>query len=266
MKHFVATIEAKLGRPVETRRLSDTARIVDRAVAARSGLGWYGKHSCLIVPGHGSWVMLGEVLIDVEVEVTPPIAKNCGRCSICIDRCPTGAIVEPYRVDTPTCLSYQTIEQRGAIPVDLRPRLGDWVFGCDICQDVCPYTGAAAVVQDLDFAPKTIDHAYPSLTWLLAVGEEAFRAAFQGSAVLRAKRRGMARNAAVALANSRHSLAPHHLSLAMLDHEEPLVRGHAAWGLGELGGGDSRRVLDQGLRRESDPDVRSEMIHALASL
>ena len=114
--------------------------IVDRAVAARSGLGWYGKHSCLIVPGHGSWVLLGAMLLDIKLRPDQPLTLNCGRCSICLDRCPTGAIVAPYTIDTPACLSFQTIEQRGAIPRELRTAMGDWVFGCDVCQDVCPYT------------------------------------------------------------------------------------------------------------------------------
>ena len=161
MRRLHAAIEAELGRSVEARFLVDTARIVDRAAAARAGLGWYGKHACLIVPGHGSWVMLGDLLLDLDLEPDQPLERDCGRCSICIDRCPTGAIVAPYTIDTPRCLSFQTIEQRGAIPHELRPLLGDWVFGCDVCQEVCPYTGAAAATDDPDFRPPAVERTLP---------------------------------------------------------------------------------------------------------
>ncbi|CAN5595979.1 tRNA epoxyqueuosine(34) reductase QueG [soil metagenome] len=266
MEEMVARIEEVVGRPVESRLLSDTARIVDRAVAARSGLGWYGKHTCVIVPGYGSWVMLGEILLDVDIETTPSIDKNCGRCSICIDRCPTGAIVGPYVVDTPRCLSFQTIEQRGPIPAHLRSHLGDWVFGCDVCQDVCPYTGAAAEVIDADFAPRDIENAFPALEWLLSMTEEEFRSMYQGTAVLRTKRRGLARNAAVVLGNDRSDVAAAALAKALAEHDEPLVRGHAAWGLAEIGGGSCRRALDRCLSAEVDEYVVSEIQDALHRL
>ena len=166
-----ARIEKLVGRPVEVRQLVDTARIVDRAVAARSGLGWYGKHANIIVPGHGSFVMLGEILIDLELEPDEPLQKDCGRCQICLHRCPTGAIVAPYTVNAPLCISYQTIENRGIIPIEVRERMGDWVFGCDVCQDVCPYTGAAKSMFDEAFRPATIDNAFPALSSLLRMSE-----------------------------------------------------------------------------------------------
>src|SRR5262249_38711641 len=160
-----------------------------------------GKHSCLIVPGYGSGVLLGELLLDLELEPDAPLARNCGRCRLCLDRCPTQAIVAPYTVDAPRCLSFQTIEQRGAIPREIRPRLGDWVFGCDVCQEVCPYTKAAKQPPDPAFLPRTVDNAYPSLRRLLAMTETDFRDTYRGTPVTRAKRRGLARNGAVALGN-----------------------------------------------------------------
>src|SRR5215213_2776337 len=196
MRSFLTALQHEVGQPVESRSLVDTARIVDRAVAARAGLGWYGKHSCVIVPGHGSWVLLGEMLLELDLEPDAPLNRDCGRCTICLDQCPTGAIVAPYTIDAPRCLSFQTIEQRGEIPGPLRHLLGDWVFGCDVCQDVCPYTRAARPSFDPAFQPKTIDNAYPSLHWLLKMTELEFREMYRGTAVLRAKRRGMARNAA----------------------------------------------------------------------
>jgi epoxyqueuosine reductase len=265
MGDFQALIEAQLGRKIDTRLLTDTARIVDRAVAARSGLGWYGKHTCIIVPGRGSWVMLGELVLDVAIAPDLPLAKDCGRCSICIDRCPTGAIVAPYTVDAPKCLSFQTIEQRGAIPHEIRPLMGDWVFGCDVCQDVCPYTKAAQTVDDPDVLPRTIENAYPSLEWILSASEEEFLHVYRQTPVLRTKRRGLARNAAVALGNIGSERDIPILERALREHDEPLVRSHAAWALGRLSerSGD---VLDQ--IRSSDPDemVRAECEAALQLL
>ncbi|MGD9710585.1 MAG: tRNA epoxyqueuosine(34) reductase QueG [Thermomicrobiales bacterium] len=263
LKTFRDLLEGRLARKVDARLLSDTARIVDRAVAVRSGLGWYGKHSCVIVPGHGSWVMLGEAMLDVAVERSQPVDRDCGRCTRCLDACPTGAIVAPYIVETPRCLSFQTIEQRGAIPLEIRPLLGDWVFGCDICQEVCPYTGAASISHDADFAPASVDNAFPRLDWLLTMTESEFRAAFARTAVLRAKRRGMARNAAVALGNSGNPEMAPVLSEALHRHDEPLVRAHAAWALGQIRGRSVRESLTRALQRETDPDAQSEIMRAL---
>jgi epoxyqueuosine reductase len=256
-------VESLVGRPVEARHLVDTARIVDRAVAARAGIGWYGKHSCLIVPGMGSGVLLGELLLDLELEPDSPLAKDCGRCRICLDRCPTGAIVAPYTIHTPRCLSFQTIEQRGAIPRELRPLLGDWVFGCDVCQEVCPYTKAARPEPDPAFLPKTIENAYPSLRRLLQLTAEEFRSLYRGTAVTRAKRRGLARNAAVALGNVGTDEDVPYLARALAEHDEPLVRGHAAWALGRIGGSRARLTLDNRRSLDSEDAVRAEINAAL---
>jgi epoxyqueuosine reductase len=260
---FHRALERAAGRPVEARLLSDTARVVDRAVSARAGLGWYGKHSCLIVPGHGSWVMLAEAIVDIAVERSGPIDHDCGRCSRCLDSCPTGAIVAPYVVETPRCLSFQTIEQRGAIPREIRTLLGDWVFGCDICQEVCPYTGAAAKAGDEEFLPRSIDQAFPRLAWLLRMTEQEFRTTFARSAVLRAKRRGLARNAAVALGNVGDDSARPLLEECLLHHDEPLVRGHAAWAIGRIGGISGRNALDKARKLDFDLTVRREIELAL---
>ncbi|MEZ4505963.1 MAG: tRNA epoxyqueuosine(34) reductase QueG [Thermomicrobiales bacterium] len=263
MSTLLERIEAKAGRPVEARRLVDTARIVDRAVAGRSGLGWYGKHTCIIVPGYGSWVLLGELLLDFELEPDAPLDRNCGRCRACIDRCPTGAITGPYELDSTRCISFQTIEQRDAIPVELRTRFGNWVFGCDECQEICPYTGAAQVVADPDLQPASLRNVAPELDWLLAMTESDFRATYRGTAVLRAKRRGLARNAAVALGNAGDDRAVPVLSAALFGHDEPLVRGHAAWALGRYPGRSARDALDCSRGTESDPDAKREINLAL---
>lgn len=266
MRALHAAIERAAGRAVEARFLVDTARIVDRAVAARAGLGWYGKHACLIVPGHGSWVLLGEMLLDLDLEPDPPLRHDCGRCRMCLDRCPTGAIVAPYTVDTPRCLSFQTIEQRGAIPRELRPLLGDWIYGCDVCQDVCPYTKAARPDPDPVFLPRSIDNAFPSLRRLLAMTQEEFLATYRGTPVTRAKRRGLARNAAVALGNVGTRDDVPFLVAVLHEHDEPLARGHAAWALGRLGGREAHGALDARRRQEPDETVRDEIAAALAGM
>lgn len=263
LRSLHAMIEADVGHAVEARFLTDHARIVDRAVAARAGLGWYGKNACIIVPGHGSWLMLGELLLDLDLEPDAPLDRDCGRCQICLDRCPTGAIVAPYTIDAPACLSYQTIENQGAIPRHLRPQLGDWVFGCDICQEVCPYTGAAQDAPDPAFLPRDVENAYPSLHALLAMSAHTFRQRYRGTAVLRAKRAGLARNAAVALGNIGTEADARPLITALLGHDAPLVRGHVAWALGRIGGATALAGLDVAWRRERDHDVRAEIALAL---
>jgi epoxyqueuosine reductase len=263
MRALHLAIEEMAGQPVVARFLTDHARIVDRAVAARSGLGWYGKNACIIVPGHGSWVMLGELLLDLDLEPDEPLDKHCGRCGICLDRCPTGAIVAPYTIHAPSCISFQTIEQRGAIPHELRPHLGDWVFGCDVCQEVCPYTRAAAEEPDPAFLPRHLDNVYPSLHGLLEMSDRTFRERYRGTAVMRARRAGLARNAAVALGNigTEDDVPP--LTRAALGHDLALVRGHAAWALGSIGGCRARRALERAWEREGDAEARAEIALAL---
>lgn len=263
LKAMHAAMEEHVGHQIEARLLVDTARIVDRAVAARSGLGWYGKHSCIISPGHGSWLLLGEMVVDLDLVPDQPMTKNCGNCTICIDICPTGAIVAPYTIDAPTCISFLTIEERGPIPREIRSKMGNWVYGCDVCQEVCPYTGAAKQMDDAELMPASLNNAYPSLHWLLGMTDKDFGDTYFGTPVPRAKRRGLARNAAIALGNVGSDADVPILIQTMDNHDEPLVRGHAAWALGQLGGAAARNALD--IRRNRDPDdwVREEIVAAL---
>ncbi len=193
------------------------------------------------------------MLLDLDLEPDVPLAKDCGRCRICLDCCPTGAIVAPYTVDAPRCLSFQTIEQRDAIPRELRPLLDDWVFGCDVCQEVCPYTKAAKSNPDPAFRPRSIENAYPSLRRLLAMTDDEFRSLYRGTPVTRAKRRGLARNAAVTLGNIGVEEDVPFLATALAHHDEPLVRGHVAWAIGRIGGSGDRHALE--LRRGTEPDA-----------
>jgi epoxyqueuosine reductase len=266
LKALHADLERELGRDIEARFLVDTARVVERAVAARAGLGWYGKNACLIVPGHGSWVLLGEMLLDLDLEPDQALNRNCGKCTICIDNCPTGAIVEPYTIHTPSCISYLTIELRDRVPVELRRKMGDWVYGCDICQEVCPYTGAAKPMDDPELMPASVDNAYPSLQWLLEMTQEEFGATYFGTPVPRTKRRGLARNAAIALGNIGTDADIPILATATASHDEPLVRGHAAWALGNIGGPNARTALDRARSTETDPAVIDEITHALDTM
>lgn len=253
-------IEDHVGRTVDARNLVDTARVVERAIAARAGLGWYGKHSCLIVPGHGSWVLLGELVLDLDLTADKPLNRNCGSCSICIDACPTQAIVAPYSIHAPSCISFLTIEERGAIPVELRSQMSDWVYGCDICQEVCPYTKASRPADDAELMPATADNAYPSLHWLLRMSDQEFGATYFGTPVPRTKRRGLARNAAIALGNIGTESDIAVLAATLAEHDEPLVRSHAAWALGRLGG---RSELNRARNIELEPTVQQEIDSAL---
>jgi epoxyqueuosine reductase len=263
MRNLQARLEAALCRPIEARLLVDTARIVDRAVAARSGVGWYGKNTMILVREHGSWVMLGELVVDVEIEPDAPLKPKCGRCTRCLDACPTGALARPYTLDTPRCISFLTIELRGPVPRELRPKMGNWVFGCDICQEVCPYTSAASQMDDGSFRPARVENAFPSLHWLLRMSEQEFREVYGGTAVLRTKRAGLARNAAIVLGNVGTTADLAVLEEALVSHDEPLVRGHAAWAAAQIERSAAASTLLRRLTYEENPYVRGEIADAV---
>jgi len=239
----------------------DTNAILEKPWAQEAGLGWQGKHSNLIARDLGSWFFLGELITDLDLEPDPPHREEfCGTCTACIDLCPTKAIVAPYTVDSRKCIAYLTIEHRGAIPRELRPAMGNLVFGCDICQDVCPWNKFAAVAPEREFYARD-GNLTPSLISLLDLTREEFNRRFQGSPVKRAKHTGFLRNVAVALGNSNDPAAIPALERA-LAHEEPLVRAHAAWALGRLG---ARDVLERRRPLESASEVLEEIDAALAS-
>jgi epoxyqueuosine reductase len=212
----------------------------------------------------GSWIFLGAVIVDVELAGGTPHGDYCGTCTACIEICPTDAIVAPYVLDARRCISYLTIEHRGPIPAEFRRPLGNRIFGCDDCQDVCPWNRFAhESARAQAFAPAP-GNATPPLLELLDLTPEAFRSRFRHSPVLRAKHRGFLRNVAVALGNSGERAAVTPLA-RRLDDEEPLVRGHVAWALGELGGPAAHRSLQRRLAEESDDWVRAEIEAALQS-
>jgi epoxyqueuosine reductase len=257
-------VKAEGGPGVEGRVYVDTGPVLEREVAARAGLGWFGKHTGLIHKRAGSWLLLGEILLNIELDYDTPALDHCGTCTRCIDACPTGAILEPYLLDSRKCISYLTIEVRGAIPAEMRAQVGDWVFGCDVCQEVCPWNRKAPVTEEPAFAAREGLGA-PDLIELLRMDRAAFSARFRGSPIKRTKRRGLLRNAAVALGNSGDRQAVPALIEALND-PEALVRGHAAWALGRLGGEEARAALAGALSREEDAEARGEIEGALEAI
>ena len=264
LRQFCDGLEARLGEPVRTRIFVDDGPMNDRAAAERAGLGWFGKNTNILTPSHGSWVFLAQVVTDMKLKPDTPLKKTCGSCVRCIDACPTGAIVAPYVLDNRKCISFLTIELRGPIPKDLRPLVGDWIFGCDICQDVCPVNKKAAESLEPAFQQRH-DFSAPELIPLLELDDEGFRERFRNSPVKRAKRVGLQRNVCVALGNIGDAAAIPALANA-LESDSPLVRGHAAWALGRIGGHEAQASLQTASSRQQQEEVHEEIQDALNQL
>lgn len=264
LRELGATIQDRVGGTVSYRAYVDTGPILERDLAARSGLGFIGRNTNLIHPRLGSWLFLGEVLLTAELprQAPPPAAGSCGRCTRCLDACPARAFAEPYVLDARRCLSYLTIELRGPIPREMRSRLGNRIFGCDICQEVCPWNRRFAhSTAEPAFRPEPEGMA-PHLLDLVALDEEAFERCFRHTPVMRAKRRGLLRNVLVALGNWADPTAILPLTSALYE-PEPLLRGHAAWALGCIPDTRAHDSLQQALTTESDAWVRDEIRQAL---
>jgi epoxyqueuosine reductase len=233
LDRLVERLSSEAG-PFRSRTYVDTGPILERAYAAAAGIGAWGKNTCLLHPDHGSWFFLGEVVTDMELPADDPRPDMCGSCTACLDACPTGAFPAPYVLDATRCISYLTIEVKGPIPEEKRGGIGRHVFGCDICQDVCPWNRRRRQRGPEAFEPRK-GLVNPPLETLALLDEVAFREIFRGSAVKRAKRRGLLRNVAVALGNSGDG-ANASLLERMLEDPDPLVREHALWGLRKLRG------------------------------
>ena len=260
LKTLVEGLSQRLGCPIEARWYVDDGPMLDRAVAQRGGIGWFGKNTNILTSSHGSWVFLGQVITNLDLEPDPPLKKSCGSCVRCIDACPTGAIVAPYVIDNARCISHLTIENRGPIPRDLRSLMYDWVFGCDICQDVCPVNLKAAYSKEQAFKLRRFTAL--DLVALLRMTEEDFQERFRNSPIKRARRLGLQRNACVALGNSGDRTVVPALVDALRDGAS-LVRSHAAWALGRLGGREAIRALEGALAHEEDTQVVEEIEAAL---
>lgn len=248
---------------VASRAYVDTGAILERDHGETAGLGFTGKNTMLIDPRRGSWFFLGLLLTTQPLRYDPPPEArpempSCGRCTRCLVACPTAAFPAPYVLDARRCISYLTIELKGWVPRELRPLMGNWVYGCDVCQEVCPFNRFAQPTGEPAFYAPNPDTAAPPLLDLLALDEEGFARRFANSPIKRIKRGRLARNACVAAGNwgSREALPA---LVGLLGDRDPLVRGHAAWALGQIGGEEARAALEAALVCETDEDVRREI-------
>jgi epoxyqueuosine reductase len=240
LRSLVAFIESQVGHEVPNRCYTDTGPVLERELAQRAGLGWIGKNTCLINPDQGSYFFLAEILLGIELEPAPPFDHDrCGTCTRCLEACPTGCILPDRTIDACRCISYLTIELKGAIPMELRSQMGDWIFGCDVCQQVCPWNRFGETNGDPAFAPRA-GVPYPNLLAEMDLGPEEFNRMFKGSPLKRAKRRGYLRNVAVALGNTGDASALPVLERAASSDTEELVREHAVWALERIRGREGR--------------------------
>jgi epoxyqueuosine reductase len=243
------------------RGVVDTAPLLEREFAQLAGLGWVGKNTLLLNRQIGSWFFLAVLLTDLELEFDEPTATDhCGTCTACLDACPTDAFPQPYVLDATRCVSYLTIELRESIPLPLRSGVGDWLFGCDVCQDVCPWNHRAPTSNESAFQPA--DESNPvSLAKLFDLTDESFRQRFRKTPLWRSKRRGILRNAAIVLGNQQFVAATSALQRGIRD-VEPMVRAASAWALGQIGGSAARQTLAGCLQTETDSEVIDEITAA----
>lgn len=239
----------------------DTGPPVDRETAVRAGLGFYGKSCMLIAPGFGTWLFLGSLITTLALEPDGPGQGTCGECRRCLDACPTGALVAPYTLDSNRCLSYIT-QMKGYIPREFRAVMGNRLFGCDDCQDVCPYNKRAKAAEHPEFFPEGTLGLEPDLGQILSMTKGQFKTWFQPTAAGWRGKTVLQRNAVVALGNSRDPRALP-LLLAALNDERPVMRGHAAWALGQFNDPAAHGALRERLNHETDPDVITELTAAL---
>ncbi len=263
--HALADTLRELVPEATTRGVVDTAPLLEREFAQLAGLGWVGKNTLLLSKHTGSYFFLAALLTDVELAYDAPhVADHCGTCTACLDACPTAAFPQPYVLDAARCISYLTIELHDAIPVELRAGLGDWVFGCDICQEVCPWNREAPKSVEPAFAPQAELNPL-ELTELFDLDEAGFRQRFRHTPLWRAHRRGLLRSAAIVLGNQGDPKSLTALAKGLQD-EEPIVRGAAAWALGQICPTEAAELLRTCLSSETNSNVVAEINAALKQL
>ncbi|HEY7547541.1 MAG TPA: tRNA epoxyqueuosine(34) reductase QueG [Blastocatellia bacterium] len=255
LESLAARIEKIAGRRLHHRSFVDAVPLLERALAARAGLGFFGKNTNLLLPQSGSWFFLSEILIDLELPPEDQQVKiSCGTCHRCLDACPTAAFAAPYTLDSRRCISYLTIENRGAIPRELRQGLGEWIFGCDICQTVCPFNRFSSDTLWTELRPESGVGQRLDLVELLSIAtDQEFRARFRGTPLTRPKRRGLLRNAAIVAANIECTSAVPALAERIACDPEPLIRSHALWAMARLDAKLAKKLAHQVLK--NDPDL-----------
>jgi epoxyqueuosine reductase len=259
LKWVILNFERDFGKAVTDKGFTDTAPILERDLAQRAGLGWIGKNTCLIHPKGGSFFFLAEILLDLELEPDPPVeTERCGTCRKCIEACPTGCIQSDRTIDARRCISYLTIENKGIIPRDLRPHMGSWIFGCDVCQMVCPWNLRTWAHVRTEFIPDIAVN--PILREELALSPAQFNQRFRSSPIQRAKRRGYLRNVAVALGNQPDPGNLPVLEEVLMHEPEALIRAHALWALQQHHTPAAGLLLDRVRSAETDPLVLAEFI------
>ena len=263
LKQLKRTIQ-EAAPEAKVRGVVDTAPLLEREFAQQAGLGWFGKNTMLLDKQLGSLFFLAAILIDQPLIYDQPhAASHCGTCTACLDACPTEAFVEPGKLDATRCISYLTIELRDEIPLELRPGMRDWVFGCDVCQDVCPWNNKPPQTPHQAFFPRK-GQSPLDLRELFSMNDEDFRQRFRATPLWRTRRRGILRNAAIVLGNSPNQDNIAALALGLND-EEWLVRGAAAWALGQHQGDEALALLQNAITQESHENVIAEMKQALAN-
>jgi len=258
----LAKFHRRLTPKASVRGVVDTAPLMERDFAQLAGLGWIGKNTLVVSKQFGSWIFLAALLTSEPLDYDEPFdAGHCGSCRACLDACPTGALVEAYQLDARKCISYLTIELRTSVPPDLREQEADWLFGCDVCQEVCPWNGRGPTTDEEAFQPTP--HTNPAeLAALFRLDDAAFRRRFRGTPLWRSRRGGLLRNAAIVLGNRPDAGAIEALVRGLND-VEPLVRAASAWALGRYAEPAAQEALQERSALESDPEVRQEIQAAI---
>ena len=261
-------LEEALGCRIKARAFTDAVPLLERSAAQHAGLGFFGRNSCLINGDIGSYFFIADLIVDLELEPDAKGTGTCGKCTRCMTACPTGAIKAPGVVDARLCISYLTIENKGEIPRELRKSVGDWAFGCDVCQEVCPYNKRKATVSRWpEFSASFGAGPYLKITEVLGIQTDGeFEDRFGETPLTRPGRAGLLRNCCVAAGNLKLREAVPALVRCLHEDASPLVRGHAAWALGEIGGGTAKTALKEALEKESDDECKEEIEHALEEL
>ncbi len=268
LRSLRAELEEALGVRIKARAFTDAVPLLERSAAQHAGLGFFGRNSCLINGNIGSYFFIADLILDLELEPDVHGTGTCGKCTRCMASCPTGAIKAPGVVDARLCISYLTIENRGEIPRELRRAVSDWAFGCDICQEVCPYNKRKATMSRWpEFSAGTGAGPYLEIEEVLDIRtEEEFEERFENTPLTRPGRAGLLRNCCVAAGNLGLRETVPALVECLREDESPLVRGHAAWALGEIGGEEAGAALREALEREPDGWCLMEIETALEEL